>query len=238
MPADAAAAGPLSYRVFATRIGLVGEITANGHKIVANDHFVALPSRLGLSARGGGERTVRVCASATKRCEYAPVWDVGPWNTKDDYWNANRQSWPDLPRGLPQAQAAKEQGYNKGKDEFGRTVLNPAGIDLADGTFTAGLGLKDNAWVTVTYLWTGGGVRGRVETGGGTLRLRATPSSRAADIGIAARYAQVPILCQARGERIVGTVRTTDLWDRLAAGTYVSHAYVVEPSGFKVPTCT
>ena len=32
--------------------------------------------------------------------------------------------------GLPQSQAAKEQGHNGGKDQFGRTVLNPAGIDL------------------------------------------------------------------------------------------------------------
>jgi hypothetical protein len=59
-----------------------------------------------------------------------------------------------LPQGLPEAQAAYEDGYNDGLDGFGRRVLNPAGIDLADGTFY-NVGLNDNGWVTVTYLWTG-----------------------------------------------------------------------------------
>ena len=73
-----------------------------------------------------------------------------------------RQNWRDLPRGLPQAQAAKQNGHNGGKDQFGRTVLNPAGIDLADGMFWDALGLKDNAWVTVDYLWTGDSPLGTV----------------------------------------------------------------------------
>jgi hypothetical protein len=62
-----------SYSVFATREGLVGGTTANGHRIGARDHFVALPSRRGLSARDGGEYSVRVCA-ANGRCAWAPVW--------------------------------------------------------------------------------------------------------------------------------------------------------------------
>ena len=84
------------------------------------------------------------------------MWDVGPWNTRDDYWNPStvRQNWNDLPQGRPEAQAAYENGYNGGRDQFGRRVANPAGIDLADGTFWDGLGLTNNAWVTVTYLWT------------------------------------------------------------------------------------
>src|SRR5947208_4535106 len=41
----------LSYEIFATREGLVGGHTASGHVIVANDHFVALPSRRGLSTQ-------------------------------------------------------------------------------------------------------------------------------------------------------------------------------------------
>lgn len=146
-----------SYQVFATREGLVGHRTANGHVIHERDHFVALPSRRGLSPPGSGDYTVKICAS-NGRCEWAPVWDVGPWNTTDDYWNPPeaRQSWPDLPQGQPQAQAAYEDGYHDGVDQFSREVLNPAGIDLADGTFWDGLGLRDNDWVTVTYLWTDG----------------------------------------------------------------------------------
>jgi peptidoglycan hydrolase-like protein with peptidoglycan-binding domain len=87
------------------------------------------------------------------------VWDVGPWNTKDDYWNpaSTRQSWKTLPQGRPEAQAAYQDGFNGGKDQYGRTVGNPAGIDLADGTFWDGLGLQDNGWVEVTYQWTGAG---------------------------------------------------------------------------------
>ena len=128
-------AAPLQSRVFATREGLVGGTTANGHVIVNRDHFVALPSRRGLSGNGSGTYSVKVCTAS--RCAFEPVWDVGPWNTKDDYWNpsATREMWKDLPQGRPEAQAAYQNGYNGGKDQFGRTVANPAGIDLADGTF-------------------------------------------------------------------------------------------------------
>ena len=130
--AVAPAATPVSYRVYATREGLVGGTTANGHVIVSSDHFVALPSGRNLSPRGSTQYSVKVCGPT--RCETAPVWDVGPWNTKDDYWNpsAIRQEFKDLARGLPEAQAAYLNGYNGGKDEGGRRVLNPAGIDLAD----------------------------------------------------------------------------------------------------------
>src|SRR5687767_8349324 len=89
-PAEAATV----FRVFATREGLVGEQTANQHVIRERDHFVALPSRRALSPQRSGEFTVRVCAS-NGRCEWAPVWDVGPWNTKDDYWSPDREMWPD-----------------------------------------------------------------------------------------------------------------------------------------------
>jgi hypothetical protein len=148
----------LKYRVFATREGLVGRTTANGHKIKSSDRFVALPSRRALSPNGSADYSVKVCAS-NGRCAVAPVWDVGPWNTRDDYWNpkSRRQEWRDLPQGMPEAQAAKERGYNKGLDQFKRKVANPAGIDLSDGMFWGALGLKDNGWVTVEYLWTGAG---------------------------------------------------------------------------------
>ncbi|MER6630286.1 hypothetical protein ABT301_18980 [Streptomyces sp. NPDC000987] len=154
-PAERAAA-PFSARVYATREGLVGRTTANGHVITGDDHFVALPSRRALSPKGSRQYSVQVCGPV--RCETAPVWDVGPWNTHDDHWNAaaQREQWSDLPRGLPEAQAAYEEGYNDGRDEFGREVANRAGIDLADGTFY-NVGLNDNGWVTVTYLWTDGG---------------------------------------------------------------------------------
>jgi len=82
------------------------------------------------------------------------VLDVGPWNTHDDYWNTCRENFGDLPQGTPEAQAAYTDDYHAGTDSHGRRVRNPAGIDLADGTF-ADLGLSGNAWVSVRFDWTG-----------------------------------------------------------------------------------
>jgi hypothetical protein len=199
-PSTTAAAAPAradagTYEVFATREGLVGGTTASGHVIVARDHFAALPSRRGLSTKDSGDYSVRVCAK-NGRCEWAPVWDVGPWNTKDDYWNPAgvRQMWADLPQGRPQAQAAKQDGYHGGLDQFGRVVRNPAGIDLADGAFWDGLQLTTNAWVTVTYQWTGSAPAGMVRSG--NVDVRSAPRPDAPVVGLAANLAQVRIECQ------------------------------------------
>ena len=219
---------PLSFDVFATRVGLVGRTTANGHVITERDQFVALPSRRGLSGRGTGDYTVRVCA-ANGRCAWAPVWDVGPWNTRDDYWNVPgvRQNWADLPQGLPQAQAAVQSGYNGGRDQYDRRVRNPAGIDLGDGTFWDGLRLSNNGWVTVTYLWTGGGAAvGTVTTTGGPLNVRTTPDTVNAPVGLAGNHAMLPIACQVAGQWATGTQGTSDLWLRIAPGRYVAKAHV------------
>jgi hypothetical protein len=139
--------------IFATREGLVGGTTANGHVIVPNDHFVALPSRRALSTNFGYQRQVRL--TFNDRTVVAPVWDVGPWNTHDDYWNPPdvRETFNDLPRGLPEADAAFTTGYHGGTDERGRRPVTPAGIDLADGTFRIDLALPDNTRIDVEFLW-------------------------------------------------------------------------------------
>ncbi|HEV6952924.1 MAG TPA: hypothetical protein VKY86_06685 [Promicromonospora sp.] len=236
----APASGERSYRIFATREGLVGGTTANGHVITARDHFVALPSRRGLAPNNSGSYSVRVCAERTGRCAYAPVWDVGPWNITDDYWNpaGTRQSWTDLPQGKPEAQAAYQDGYNGGLDGYGRRVANPAGIDLADGTFWDGLGLTDNAWTTVTYLWTGSGPRGVVRTSGGPLTVRSGPGTGYAATGLAGNYANVVVECTATGSTVTGTYGTTDLWNRIGPGNWVSDAYLnTGSSGPVAPGC-
>jgi Carboxypeptidase regulatory-like domain len=140
-------------QIFATREGLVGRTTANGHVIKADDRFVALPSRRALNAKGVSKLQVRLRNGS--RTATVPVWDIGPWNIRDDYWNeaSERENWRGLPRGLPQAQAAFLDGHNGGKDGFGRKVMNPAGIDLSDAVFWKDLGMKDNGWITVEYLW-------------------------------------------------------------------------------------
>ena len=202
------------YRVFATREGLVGGTTANGHRVKPRDLFVALPSRRALSPRDTSDYSVRVCA-ANGRCAYAPVWDVGPWNTRDDYWNGpdRRQDWRDLPRGVPQAQAAKAANHNRGKDQFGRPVRNPAGIDLADGLFWDALGLRDNAWVTVDYLWTGAGPLATVRVDR-RVDLREAPNPGARVVGLVADRAAVPLQC------------ATGDWLQVGAGEFLPRAAV------------
>jgi hypothetical protein len=214
-----------TYRVFATREGLVGATTANGHVIRERDHFVALPSRRGLAPRGSGDYTVKVCADSG-RCEWAPVWDVGPWNTTDDYWNPadTRQTWQDLPQGRPQAQAAHDNGYNGGLDQYDRKVGNPAGIDLADGTFWDGLGLRDNSWVNVTYLWTDGGPLAIVRMP--LLHVRSGPGAHHPAVGLAAQRATLRVECIVIGQLVNGTQGSTDQWLRIGPTQYVSAAHV------------
>jgi hypothetical protein len=94
---------------------------------------VALPHR-GLKFRDR-PRKVAIRPVYGRRWEGIPVKEVGPWNTFDDYWHRRttsemRDEWRGLQRCVPQAQAAYFDNHNKGKDEFGRTVRNPAGVDL------------------------------------------------------------------------------------------------------------
>ncbi|WP_181874675.1 hypothetical protein [Marinitenerispora sediminis] len=228
---------PYSARLYATRIGLVGNRTANGHVIRSADHFVALPSRRGLAAKGGGDYTVRVCAE--RRCAYVPVWDVGPWNIKDDHWNPGREMWTDLPHGKPQAQAAHEDGYNRGVDGFGRRVRNPAGIDLADGTFREALRLPGNAWVDVDYLWTAGYTH-PAEVGTRSKRhpliVRSGPATTFEHVGLAAHAAMVDVACRAAGQLVDGPFGRTDQWLRIGPRNFVPAAYA--SGGDTAPRCS
>jgi hypothetical protein len=144
----------VTYHIYGTREGLVGNSTANGHIIVSRDHFCALPSGTVLNAKGSYTYNVSLSNPANGRTKSnVPVWDVGPWNTTDNYWHSPRAHWTDLPRGKPEAQAAYQDGYNGGHDQYGRSVSNPAGIDLADGTFWDDMGMTGNNWLDVTFNW-------------------------------------------------------------------------------------
>jgi len=216
---------PLTYRVFATREGLTSRTTANGHVIAERDQFVALPSRRALASRDNSDYSVKVCAPSG-RCGFAPVWDVGPWNTRDDYWNPapQRLEWGDLPQGLPQAQAAYKDGYNGGKDQYERKVANPAGIDLSDGLFWDTLGLTNNSWVNVDYLWTGTVPLSEVTDAEPVL---AAPDAAAEVVGLAAERAGVPVEC-ALGSG-------ADRWLRIGMDQYLPAAAVPHPE--PVTTC-
>lgn len=239
-PRAVMAAASLTATVYATREGLVGGTTANGHVIVANDHFVALPSRRGLSPQGSGQYSVKVCGPA--RCETAPVWDVGPWNTHDDYWNlsSTRESFKDLPQGKPEAQAAYLEGYNGGLDGSGRKVLNPAGIDLADGTFS-NIGLNNNGYVTVEYLWTGGGAATKsFPTWGTGVNIRQQATSTSTRVAQLAGPTTVRVQCQVHGQLVQSNGYSNDAWSYLPDyGGYVSNIYIDNAASWLpgVPNC-
>src|SRR6266487_1260269 len=88
-----------TWKLHATREGLVGRHTANGHRITQRDHFVSLPSWRSLSPEGTNQYMVRVTYNG--RSSVAPVYDVGPWNVHDNYWDEKRQIYADLPRRRP-----------------------------------------------------------------------------------------------------------------------------------------
>jgi len=145
--------GAVTFRIFATREGLVGGTTANGHVIKERDRFVALPSRSALAKKDGYDKQVLI--SYKGRQAVAPVWDVGPWNIKDNYWDSEsaRVTGKGLPRGWPAAQAQYFDKYSAGVSDKGYNVVNPAGIDIADGTFWDDLKMVGSDWVDVTFLW-------------------------------------------------------------------------------------
>lgn len=171
-----------TYRVFATRydpntpgsvevavpdkcakfaaLGWTGALSDNA---CGAGYTTAMDWRVSVTLDSGGSATI-------------PVKEVGPWNVDDNYWDPAtgsarpRRRFADLPTGTPESQAAFSNGYNSksnctdldehpynpprngGADQFGRCVLNPAGIDLSTAAFTQ-LGLTTNAWVTVSFLW-------------------------------------------------------------------------------------
>ncbi|UCH60718.1 MAG: LysM peptidoglycan-binding domain-containing protein [Anaerolineales bacterium] len=92
----------------------------------------------------------------------ATVLEAGPWNVDDNYWATTRDPQPrrmfaDLPLGMPEAQAAYFDGYNGGKDQYGRKVIAPFGIDLArQVSIDIGLEPGKNDWIDVSFLWTEG----------------------------------------------------------------------------------
>ncbi|MDI6099911.1 peptidoglycan DD-metalloendopeptidase family protein [Actinoplanes sp. NEAU-A12] len=79
-------------------------------------------------------------------------------------------------------------------------------------------------------------VTGTARTGGTALTMRRMPSPVAEKTGTIANGGRVAIVCQVTAQRITGTVRTTNLWDRLANGHYVSDAYVRRPAT-PIPAC-
>ena len=141
--------------VRASASGLTCRIWATYYKGYTQ-YEVALPHQA-LKFRGGYR--VRITAPGGTRV-LAPVREVGPWNTRDDYWHTGRYRdlFADLPRCVPEAQAAYFHNYRRGTDQFGRQVLNPAGLDMTL-VVASQLGIRERIQregrlvVTVFYPW-------------------------------------------------------------------------------------
>jgi hypothetical protein len=114
---------------------------------------VALPHR---NLKFGRQPRVRIWRDSGGPSVGPRVKEVGPWNTYDNYWvqNKDRTMYKRVPRCKPAAQVAYYQNFNEGKDEFGREVLNPAGVDVTqDVARSMGLKKHQNAWVWVRFPW-------------------------------------------------------------------------------------
>lgn len=143
--------GEATYQ--ATALGVECRVFATQY-IGYTSYEVALPHQK-LKFEGGYRVRLRRGDYATG----APVKEVGPWNIRDNYWASRtyRDMWDDLPRCMPEAQAAYFDNYNGGKDQYGRTVLNPAGVDLTPRVARRlGLARYQNAWIYVRYPWVQG----------------------------------------------------------------------------------
>jgi flagellar protein FlgJ len=71
---------------------------------------------------------------------------------------------------------------------------------------------------------------GTVRSTDGAVNLRAGASTSSTHKGSLSSGATVHLVCGVVGQKIAGTVRTTNQWNQLTNGTYISHAYVVTPT--------
>jgi flagellar protein FlgJ len=84
----------------------------------------------------------------------------------------------------------------------------------------------------------GGASYGTVNSGGGPVNVRAGASSSSTKVGTLANGTRLSVACQQWGERVAGNVRTTNTWNRLTNGRYVSDALVTwKAAGPVIPWC-
>ena len=69
------------------------------------------------------------------------------------------------------------------------------------------------------------GVAATVEVAG-TLKVRSAASLSSRIVGTVRDRQRITVQCVVAGTTVRGKVRTTNLWDRLSAGRYISHGYV------------
>jgi flagellum-specific peptidoglycan hydrolase FlgJ len=69
----------------------------------------------------------------------------------------------------------------------------------------------------------------------GTLKVRSAPALAARIVGSVSNRQRITVQCVVAGTSVHGSVRTTNLWDRLSTGHYLSHAYV--KAARTIPRC-
>jgi len=125
-PVGAPATGNRFTNIAATEFGGGSESgmdSAYGGKVNPDQPEVSLPAKVANS-----KRSVRVMSVSTGRSVVCKVNDVGPWNTKDKYWEGS---------GRP---LAEEQFRNRTPAQNGEVPSNDAGIDLTPAVYD-GLGI-------------------------------------------------------------------------------------------------
>ncbi|MDI1464394.1 peptidoglycan DD-metalloendopeptidase family protein [Catellatospora sp. KI3] len=85
-------------------------------------------------------------------------------------------------------------------------------------------------WGTKTYKsdngCSGGAADGTVNTAGSPLTVRSGPGTGYSSVGTVADGASIDIFCQTTGTTVTGTYGTSNIWDRIGSGRFVSDAYV------------
>ncbi|MGY0235212.1 sporangiospore maturation cell wall hydrolase GsmA [Longispora urticae] len=74
-----------------------------------------------------------------------------------------------------------------------------------------------------------------VRTPGIPLKIRSAASATSTRVGTVENGTPLAVDCQVTGQMVEGTVRTTNRWDRLTSGGFVSDAYVARPA--EPPVC-
>ena len=145
---------PLRYQIFATREGLVGGTTANGHVITPHDRFVALPSRRALSPNGSSDYSVRICAP-NGRCAFAPVWTSARGTSRTTTGTRTASSGATSRRAPRRPRSPSGRATTAART--GSTARSPTRRASTSPTAPSGTtsGLINNTTVTVDYLWTG-----------------------------------------------------------------------------------
>ena len=114
---------------------------------------------------------------------------------------------------------------------MGTTTLGTKPVRIAVASL-AGLGLAGGIAVAANA------ATGTVHTSSANLSVRTGPGTGYAKVGSLHKGTRVTITCQAYGSTVRGTYGTSNLWDRIGSGRYVSDAYVYTGSDGRVaPKC-